>query len=56
MRPSASPRLARCFRRAAGSTVRPRPTRVPVTQLRPIEEAQKMRDVILKDYPGKVTM
>jgi multiple sugar transport system substrate-binding protein len=24
------------------------------TQLRPIEEAQKMRDVILKDYPGKV--
>ncbi len=25
------------------------------TQLRPIEEAQKMRDVILKDYPGKVT-
>ncbi|HUB15687.1 MAG TPA: ABC transporter substrate-binding protein [Acetobacteraceae bacterium] len=25
------------------------------TQLRPIEEAQKMRDVILKDYQGKVT-
>jgi multiple sugar transport system substrate-binding protein len=25
------------------------------TQLRPIEEAQKMRDVILKDYTGKVT-
>jgi len=25
------------------------------TQLRPIEEAQKMRDVILKDYSGKVT-
>ena len=24
------------------------------TQLRPIEEAQKMRDVILKDYKGKV--
>src|SRR5271165_4460958 len=24
------------------------------TQLRPIEEAQKMRDVILKDYQGKV--
>jgi multiple sugar transport system substrate-binding protein len=25
------------------------------TQLRPIEEAQKMRDIILKDYSGKVT-
>jgi multiple sugar transport system substrate-binding protein len=25
------------------------------TQLRPIEEAQKMRDAILKDYTGKVT-
>ncbi len=25
------------------------------TQLRPIEEAQKMRDVILKDYSAKVT-
>ena len=25
------------------------------TQLRPIEEAQKMRDVILKDYTGKAT-
>lgn len=25
------------------------------TQLRPLEEAQKMRDVILKDYSGKVT-
>ncbi len=25
------------------------------TQLRPIEEAQKLRDVILKDYTGKVT-
>jgi multiple sugar transport system substrate-binding protein len=25
------------------------------TQLRPIEEAQKMRDVILKNYPGNVT-
>ena len=25
------------------------------TQLRPIEEAQKMRDAILKDYSGKVT-
>jgi multiple sugar transport system substrate-binding protein len=24
------------------------------TQLRPIEEAQKMRNVILKDFPGKV--
>jgi multiple sugar transport system substrate-binding protein len=24
------------------------------TQLRPIEEAQKMRTVILKDFPGKV--
>ena len=25
------------------------------TQLRPIEEAQKVRDVILKGAPGKVT-
>ena len=26
------------------------------TQLRPIEEAQKMRDVILKDYQGKIDL
>src|ERR1700692_4005530 len=25
------------------------------TQLRPLEEAQKLRDVILKGFPGKVT-